>query len=212
MQRSTSRRFPVSGFHRIVTTPGMRQRPPIIAITRQNVVLRRHDRNSRRVWAYFCDPCRCSLERLDQRLGREWLGEIGEAPRLKRRCANGRGIVPRHVDDRRLMMMWSGIGLGAVIESFQNKGWHRSATLAVETAASHFSGNHLAAVWQVGEAPAFILMHAKFSIGLDGHKPHKHARPAVQRHDHRPAALGSGGHARKLRARVWRTATAASHR
>ena len=106
---------------------------------------------------------------------------------------------------RRLMRLWSGIALGAVIEPFQNKGWHRSATLAVETAASHFSGNHLAAVWQVGEAPALILMHAKFSIGLDGHKPHKHARSAVQRHDHRPAALG--GHARKLRATVWRTET-----
>ena len=40
------------------------------------------------------------LERLPQRLGREWLGEIGEAPRLKRSRTNGSAVVPSHVDDR----------------------------------------------------------------------------------------------------------------
>jgi len=43
---------------------------------------------------------RGSFERLDKRLGRERLGEIGEAPGLKRRLANGRAVVPGHVDDR----------------------------------------------------------------------------------------------------------------
>ena len=40
------------------------------------------------------------VERLPQRLRGEWLGEIGEAPGLKRRRANGRAVVPSHVDDR----------------------------------------------------------------------------------------------------------------
>ena len=40
------------------------------------------------------------LERLDQRPRGERLGEIGDAPGLKRLRANGRIIVPGHVDDR----------------------------------------------------------------------------------------------------------------
>ena len=52
----------------------------------------------------------------------------------------------------RVMRLWSGIEIGAVIQpSFPNEGWHRSAKFAVKTATSHFRGNHLAAVWQVGE-------------------------------------------------------------
>jgi hypothetical protein len=50
------------------------------------------------VWA--ASSSRGSLDRLPQRLGREWLGEIGEATRLKRSRANGRAVVPSHVDDR----------------------------------------------------------------------------------------------------------------
>ena len=43
---------------------------------------------------------RRSFERLDQRPRREWLGEIGEAPGLKRGLANGGFVVSSHVDDR----------------------------------------------------------------------------------------------------------------
>src|SRR5258705_10170051 len=48
----------------------------------------------------LCKPRRCSLEGLHQRLHREWLCEIGEAPGLKRSRANSGVVVSRHVDDR----------------------------------------------------------------------------------------------------------------
>ena len=51
--------------------------------------------------------------------------------------------------------------IGAVIEpSGLSEGWRRSATFAVETATSHFRGNHLAAVWQVGEGARPLLMRS----------------------------------------------------
>ena len=43
---------------------------------------------------------RCSLERLDQRLRRERLCEIGEASGLKRRHANGCVVVCGNVNNR----------------------------------------------------------------------------------------------------------------
>jgi hypothetical protein len=48
----------------------------------------------------LCELRRCSPERLDQRLRREWLCEIGEASGLKGSGANGRAVVPSQVDDR----------------------------------------------------------------------------------------------------------------
>ena len=45
-------------------------------------------------------PLRRSLERLDERLRREGLCEIGEASRLKRSHLDGRVVVPSDVDDR----------------------------------------------------------------------------------------------------------------
>ena len=50
------------------------------------------------VWA--ASSSQGSLDRLDQRPRGERLFEIGEALGLKRRRANGGGIVPGHVDDR----------------------------------------------------------------------------------------------------------------
>jgi hypothetical protein len=51
---------------------------------------------------------------------------------------------------RVIRLSW--LEIAAVIEpSCQSEGWRRSATFAVETATSHFRGNHLAAAWQVGE-------------------------------------------------------------
>jgi len=49
----------------------------------------------------LCEPRRRSLERLDQRLRRERLCEIGETSGLKCSLANGGVVVPSHVDDRR---------------------------------------------------------------------------------------------------------------
>jgi len=46
------------------------------------------------------EPRRCSFNWLDQRLRRERLCEIGEAPGVQRSLANGRVVVPGHVDDR----------------------------------------------------------------------------------------------------------------
>src|SRR5712675_3731433 len=43
---------------------------------------------------------RCSLDRLDQRLRRERLCEIGEATGFQRRLANGGVVVPSDIDDR----------------------------------------------------------------------------------------------------------------
>ena len=44
------------------------------------------------------------------------------------------------------------LGVAIIIEpSFYNEGWRHSAIFAVETATSHSRGDHLAAVWQVGE-------------------------------------------------------------
>ena len=43
---------------------------------------------------------RCSLDRLDQRLRRERLCEIGEATGFQRSFANGGVVVPSDVDDR----------------------------------------------------------------------------------------------------------------
>jgi hypothetical protein len=52
----------------------------------------------------------------------------------------------------RRVMRLSRLEIGAIIEpSYQSDGWRHSAIFAVETATSHFRGNHLAAVWQVGE-------------------------------------------------------------
>jgi hypothetical protein len=48
----------------------------------------------------LCEPRRCSLEWLDERLRRERLCEIGEASRLKRSLANGGVVFSSHVDDR----------------------------------------------------------------------------------------------------------------
>src|SRR6267142_2921480 len=45
-------------------------------------------------------PRRCSLDRLDQRLRRERLCEIGEATGFQRSFANGGVVVPSDVDDR----------------------------------------------------------------------------------------------------------------
>jgi hypothetical protein len=51
-----------------------------------------------------------------------------------------------------VLRLWSGIGIGAVIQpSFHNEGWRLSAIFVVETTTSHYRGNHLAAVRQVGE-------------------------------------------------------------
>ena len=47
------------------------------------------------------EPRRCSLEgSISERPRGERLCEIGETPRLERRGANGRVVVPSHVDDR----------------------------------------------------------------------------------------------------------------
>ena len=44
------------------------------------------------------------------------------------------------------------LGGGDFIDpSLRIEGWHHSAMFAAETATSHLCGNHLAAVWQVGE-------------------------------------------------------------
>ena len=43
---------------------------------------------------------RCSLDRLDQRLRRERLCEIGEATGFQRRLADGGVVVPGDIDDR----------------------------------------------------------------------------------------------------------------
>src|SRR5258708_1327949 len=43
---------------------------------------------------------RCSLDRLDQRLRRERLCEIGEATGFQRRLVNGGGVVSREIDYR----------------------------------------------------------------------------------------------------------------
>ena len=48
----------------------------------------------------LCDPRRGSLERLNERLRREGLCEIGETPGLKRSLANGGFVVSGHVDHR----------------------------------------------------------------------------------------------------------------
>src|SRR6478736_4136615 len=40
------------------------------------------------------------MQRLDQRLRREWLCQIGEAPGLMRSLASGGAVVPGDVDDR----------------------------------------------------------------------------------------------------------------
>ena len=53
---------------------------------------------------------------------------------------------------RRVMRPWSGTRIGVVIQPFSHdEGWHRSAKFAAEATTSHFCGDHLAAVWQVGE-------------------------------------------------------------
>ena len=43
----------------------------------------------------LCEPCRCSLERLDQRPRGERLCKIGETPGLMRGNTNGRVVVPQ---------------------------------------------------------------------------------------------------------------------
>jgi hypothetical protein len=52
------------------------------------------------------------------------------------------------------------LGVSAVIKLsfFSKEAWRGSAILAVETAASHFRGNHLAAVGRLVKAPAFLAM------------------------------------------------------
>jgi hypothetical protein len=48
---------------------------------------------------------------------------------------------------------------------FSKEAWRSSAILAVETAASHFRGNHLAAVGRLVKAPAFLAMQRSHGIG-----------------------------------------------
>jgi hypothetical protein len=56
--------------------------------------------DNRRSMVWAASRSRGSLERLDQRLRRERLCEIGEASGLKRSHPDGRVVVPSHVDDR----------------------------------------------------------------------------------------------------------------
>jgi len=48
----------------------------------------------------LCQSGRCFLKRLDQRLRRERLCEVGDASGFKRSCADGRTVVPSDVDER----------------------------------------------------------------------------------------------------------------
>jgi hypothetical protein len=51
-----------------------------------------------------------------------------------------------------------GSGITAVIKlSLCKEVWRSSAIFAVQMATSHFRGNHLAAVWQVGEGASLPL-------------------------------------------------------
>ena len=70
---------------------GMAYLPVVATVRALAMVTRWHSASSSRGYL---------VERLPQRLRGEWLGEIGEAPGLKRRRANGRAVVPSHVDDR----------------------------------------------------------------------------------------------------------------
>jgi hypothetical protein len=51
---------------------------------------------------------------------------------------------------------------------FCKEAWRGPAIFAVETATSHFRGNHLAAVGRLVKAPAFLTMH-----GLSGVKTYR---------------------------------------
>jgi hypothetical protein len=59
----------------------------------------------------------------------------------------------------RVIRLRSGMEVGAVIGLSFLQGGLAPAIFAVETATSHFCGNHLAAVGRLVKAPAFLAMH-----------------------------------------------------
>jgi hypothetical protein len=91
-----------------------------------------------------------------------WLAHRSRKLQHQSRCSDG--LSAGRADDRQLASSWSPSGTARAGTTLLR--------LPLETAASHFCGDHLAAVWQVGEG-ASLRRDASLSVwsGLGDCKP-----------------------------------------